>query len=951
MRNNSLLFRGLLLASSIGLTGLSWAMSPVNTINDGHIIKGGTYYNTAGNTTTFTNTRTGGLWLKAGTTVRGLEANASRTLTNHGGSVHLYAPNNVVRVDGTIDVNALRNSQGAYLGNGGNVFVDSAYLFQNGNIFAMGANGGHVMINVNSATFGPYAKIKANAGPDGLGGTIHINATGVVDIKNNALLTTNGVPLPGVDSNVIEISAGLVNNSGIIQANGISTEQGASTGGSIHLVANGNIDLNPVAKALYKSTVFTPYESKTLFQGIHELAETKDASIHNTGHIMANGGSRDSFIDGSGGNGGTITLNACRNILNTNGNISADGGQGPGQDAPHALFQGGHGGSLKFQSGQLFQNQSLISANGGTAATGLSNLNTRGGSGGSISVQAGAILNSSTGTIIATGGPGGLGVATVGGDGGRIVLNSKNCLIDITSANDGRIEANGREGSVVGGSGGLGGNISIMSVDNNGNGIIQANGGFGQFARAGGRITLTNLFNDGYVEANGGNSVGIIGSAGGIGGSITNTRVGNAGLISANGGLGIGLNVDLGIPLAAGLGGRGGTITNQGVTNFGLMRTNGGDAAGIDITAGAGAGGDGGSITSWDITNIGTIQANGGNGSGVATLLKVGIGGAGGRISNTDIFNDGSVEANGGTGNGTGNFKGSVFALGIGGSGGQINHTNVTNNGVISANGGRGNDFSNLIAIGFGGFGGRVILNNVTNQGNILANGGAGYLGGVGGLGGNISINNNVQHISSGLIQANGGADPAGAGGSGGHININGIFNTGRIETNGGSGRLTLLGSFGGTIALRNIVNNGLIRANGGDNGLPLLGIGGEGGSIVISSSINNATIQANGGFGNALGGLGGNISANNSTNNGIISANGRGSAIGGHGGAINVSNFINTGTVEANGGNSSLIFSTGGDGGLISGTNVTNTGTAQANGGSGGLFGGSGNDGTVSGF
>ena len=125
---------------------------PVNSTQNGQIVQGGTYYNTSDSRTTFTNTGSGGLWLKSGTTVRGLEVDPTNALTGNGGTLHFYAPGSVVRIDGTIDVNALRN--GNYLGNGGRVFVDSAFLYQNGSIFANGGSGGLVQMNVGSAVFG-----------------------------------------------------------------------------------------------------------------------------------------------------------------------------------------------------------------------------------------------------------------------------------------------------------------------------------------------------------------------------------------------------------------------------------------------------------------------------------------------------------------------------------------------------------------------------------------------------------------------------------------------------------------------------------------------------------------------------------------------------------------------------------------------------------------------------
>ena len=166
------------LACTIALTDQGFAATPINSVQDGRIISGGTYYNTADNTTTFVNSSSGGLWLKGGSTVRGLEVNSSGVLTNNGGTLHLYAPGQVVRVDGNINVNANMNSQGAALGNGGKVFIDSAYLFQNGNIMANGINGGLVQVNVGSMTLGDGSHDSKPKDQTGDGGVIAINASG-----------------------------------------------------------------------------------------------------------------------------------------------------------------------------------------------------------------------------------------------------------------------------------------------------------------------------------------------------------------------------------------------------------------------------------------------------------------------------------------------------------------------------------------------------------------------------------------------------------------------------------------------------------------------------------------------------------------------------------------------------------------------------------------------------
>lgn len=142
MKNSSFVWGLVSFAVSIAIfPNDALATHPINTVNNGQIIQSGTYFNTPDSKTTFINKGSGGLWLKSGNNLRGVEVNSAGTLTNNGGTFHFYAPNDVVRLDGNIDVRAIRNSNGTYLGNGGRVFVDSAYLYQNGNIYANGING------------------------------------------------------------------------------------------------------------------------------------------------------------------------------------------------------------------------------------------------------------------------------------------------------------------------------------------------------------------------------------------------------------------------------------------------------------------------------------------------------------------------------------------------------------------------------------------------------------------------------------------------------------------------------------------------------------------------------------------------------------------------------------------------------------------------------------------
>ena len=160
---------------------LAWSEpGGLNTTNTGQNISGGTYYNTPGSRTTFQNPG-GSLHLRKGNLVRGLEANTIKVPTGNGGTLYFRAPGQVIRLDGDIDVSAVKNGQ-IYVGNGGKAFFDSAYLFQSGNIYANGHNGGVVQMNVGAATLDGNARITAQ-GLGGNGGSINVHSPGIVQLS------------------------------------------------------------------------------------------------------------------------------------------------------------------------------------------------------------------------------------------------------------------------------------------------------------------------------------------------------------------------------------------------------------------------------------------------------------------------------------------------------------------------------------------------------------------------------------------------------------------------------------------------------------------------------------------------------------------------------------------------------------------------------------------------
>lgn len=481
--------RGSLLAVTIGLTGTLGAFAQqVNTINDGRVVSGGTYYNTPNSKTTFTNSGSGGLWIRDNTNVRGVEVNAAGNLTNNGGTLHFYAPNSVVRVDGEINVNALQNGQGAFLGNGGKVFVDAAYYYQSGNIFANGINGGLTQFNVGSATIQPGATIQAR-GFGGNGGVIAINSDGAVQIKQQTLLDTSGKVAGTFDSNLINIEGGVVRATGTMRADGavVNAAEG-SRGGTVRLIATGNTNLEQVGQALQDAATpgtqpgqmiptFTGNEGNTLRAELQDTVNQFDGDVHLSGTFSNNQG--------------------IPALISANGTSGA--GAGNNDTAQENTLRAGDGGTIILSAMGDVHNLGWIQANGGAGASGSAPV--RGGNGGTIVVTAGERVKNDlftfttrnaglVGQFQADGGRGGNSGSTgfagsVGGKGGLMAFSHKTGMV-----NKGDISARGASGGSgqleqgvfqsSGGHGGQGGLIVISGPSNPTNGgALKADGGNG----------------------------------------------------------------------------------------------------------------------------------------------------------------------------------------------------------------------------------------------------------------------------------------------------------------------------------------------------------------------------------------------------------------------------------------------------------------------------------------
>jgi hypothetical protein len=430
-------FQITLSASVCLLNFVSYAALPVNSVVDGRHIQGGAYGNTVDHVTTFKNSAGGGLWLQAGQNLRGVEVDTVGNLTNNGGAFHFYAPGQVVRLDGNIDVRSTQNGAGAFLGNGGKVFVDSAYLYQGGNIYANGLNGGLVQFNVGSATLTGNARIEAK-GFGGEGGVIAVNASGPVDMQRQTVLDSSGRVAGTIDNNLINIEGSLVNLEGTLQANGVQ-----SRGGTIRIVSTGLSQLDDTPEALQtavnsqilstaeangintrmsilvanydgdtriasgnqavrQAQVFANGSSGTaIYSGNNSVDPVNRAGdggtiiitaqrrVLNGGWLLANGGNLNSN-EGNGGNGGTISINAAQLI--SSGRITVDGGNGS--------QKGGNAGLAAFSYLGGFSNFGVLRAMGGNGES-------KSGNGGLVVF--GAMVNpNGNGMVAATNGNGGI---------------------------------------------------------------------------------------------------------------------------------------------------------------------------------------------------------------------------------------------------------------------------------------------------------------------------------------------------------------------------------------------------------------------------------------------------------------------------------------------------------------------------------------------------------------
>jgi hypothetical protein len=358
---------------------------------------------------------------------------------------------------------------------------------------------------------------------------------------------------------------------------------------------------------------------------------------------------------------------------------------------------------------------------------------------------------------------------SVGGAGGGAIRLNVSGILQV----DGRISANGGNGSVSGGGGGSGGSIWLTVGTLSGAGSITANGGNGADAigggSGGGRISVGYTANSfgGLISAYGGSGANWGGAGtvylkansqsygqlildnGGNAGTNTTFSASSIDLLVAGSAIGQGpsgswsvrnLQIRTNSVLTTVV-----SISSQTVNVTGNATIDVGGAISVDGTGSGASSGAGAGATA-----SGSIKGGGGHG-GFGAANPSGYGGAYGSIQSP-------VTAGSGGGNGSG--SGTAPRGGAGGGALRLAVTGtLAVNGRVSANGKNGDVNSG------GGSGGSlwITAGTLAGSGNISANGGAGNGLGGGGGGGRISLGYTTS-VFSGPVSAGGGGGYAGGG-------------------------------------------------------------------------------------------------------------------------------------------------------------------------------------------
>jgi hypothetical protein len=715
-------------------------------------------------------------------------------------------------------------------------------------------------------------------------------------------------------------------NENLLLRNGAS---GVTTGGpwgSVFLASNTSLELSNTSY----ETLFS-VSSLTVQAGALLNADSLSTIGSGNGNSYSGSPSYPCSGGGHGGYGGNSLSNlAAGGHSYDSPTIPSQVGSPGGSYSPDS-FGGNGGGAFSISSSGLIQIDGIVSANGGNG-TGNGG---GGGSGGTITIVGGTLGGS--GTIRANGGN---GVASVGGGGGGgcILINpALNQFIGAitayggTGANPGGAgtiytELNGQGGQIIIDSGGVAGSVTPLPTISS-LGLSLRNGAVGLVSSSGLSFGNATIGSNSWILVSNTSSSSTI--------SFSSLTIQPGGGITADSlgfpaGVGTGAGHSYGVPPyypcgGAGHGGLGGAGSSNQATGGSAFDTQSspflpGSGGGNDFPYSTG--GSGGGAFAINVTGVlqndGMITANGASGSGVG-----GGGGSGGaiKIGGGTLSGAGTIRANGG--NGAGNIGG-------GGAGGCIMVTSANLfSGTISAYGGGGANAGGagtvflestsapyqLIVDNNGRTSGSTPIQSVSTQaGVVLRNGAMGYvsspteffasflvssnswltanptlsLGNTGNIAGLTISGNLTVQAGGGIVvdsygyaegtgngsgQVYSGAGYGGSGGNGQGVTAGAPYGSIVAPTALGSGGgyslpYSIGGAGGGAIRLTvngTLDDSGIISANGG-NGFGLSGGGGSGGSIYLTlqTLTGSGTISANGGAGvqgNGGGGSGGRIS------------------------------------------------------------------------------------------
>lgn len=613
-----------------------------------------------------------------------------------GGLIEIVAGGSVT-VNGVISANGGNgtNSRSGG-GSGGSVWITAVGFSGTGSIAANGGNGdpghggggggGRISVQYTASSFVGTTTAYGGTGANiGGAGDIYTKVSG----QNGILLFDNGGQV-GTNSSVT-VSDTTINV--IIQGEAEVTPANTWSVGNLTINSNGLIVAGSLGTMSVTSSGSITVEEGGVMQANAVAGASGGVGVGRTygSYPWPCGGG------GYGGAGANSPTNATGGVTYGSQSGPSGLGSGGGTYSPYS-FGGNGGGQIQLTcSGGIIQVDGTISANGGNG----SGAGGGGGSGGTITLTAGTLLGA--GSITVNGGNGANSIGGGGGGGRMVISASANLFAGAFSAYGGGggnwggagtilLEVTGQTYQLILDNDGNTGTNTLLQSQSNPTDLIVRNG-------AAGSATASVTFDDLYLDFNGwlvpaANTVApaytmtfaFTGNATiEPGGGIIADFAGNPGNEGSGEGHASEFN-DIFYCSGAGHGGYGGNSFGNyaaGGVSYDTMTSPSQPGSGGGMYSGQSVGGPGGGVVHLTVTGTlevdGIISANGGNGS------NFGGGGSGGSIyiSAGTLAGAGSIAVNGGTGS---------DALGGGGSGGMtyISCTNNSFAGTMTAYGGAG---------------------------------------------------------------------------------------------------------------------------------------------------------------------------------------------------------------------------------------------------------------------